>query len=71
MNNETSSDFKTVLIKFVKSHNECAGKIIEFANHLDEATTIAQSLPIDIQLELKQIILSALATKGITLPNNR
>lgn len=71
MNNETSPVFKTVLIEFVKSHNEYAGKVLDFANHLDEAATIAQSLPADIQLELKKIILGALAANGITLPFNR
>lgn len=72
MNNETSSVFKTVLREFVKSHNEYAGKLLEFANHLDEAVTIAQSLPSNIQQELKKLILSELAANGIiTLPFNK
>ena len=72
MKNEAPSRFKTVLIEFVKSQNEYAGKILEFANHLDEAVNIAQSLPYDIQQELKQLILSELAANGyITLPFNR
>ena len=68
MNNEASSVFKTILIEFIKSHNEYAGKVLEIANHLDEAATVAQSLPTNIQLELKQIIWSALAANGIIIP---
>ena len=65
MNNEAKSVFKTLLTEFVKSHNAYAGSILEFANHLDEAAQIAQSLPADIQCQLKTTIDAMLAARGL------
>ena len=68
MNNEIISVIKKILIEFTKNNNEYAGKVLEIINHLNEATIIAQSLPADIQIELRNIILSALAAYGIIIP---
>lgn len=68
MNNEIISVIKKILIEFTKNHNEYAGKVLEIINHLNEATVIAQSLPADIQIELRNIILGALAAYGIIIP---
>ena len=65
MNNEARSVFKTLLTEFVKSHNAYAGNIMEFANHLDDAVTIAQSLPADIQYQLGKTIETMLAARGL------
>ena len=63
MNNEARSIFKTLLADFVKVHNQYAGSIMEFANNLDEATQIAQSLPTNIQYQLKATIETILAAR--------
>ena len=68
MNNEIISVIKKILIEFTKNNNEYAGKVLEIINHLNEATVIAQSLPADIQIELRNIILGALVTYGIIIP---
>ena len=64
MQNEAVSIFKTLLTELVKSQNPYAGNIMEFANHLDEAVKIAQSLPVDIQNQLKTTIEAMLAARG-------
>ena len=57
--------FNTALIEYVKKHDECKGKILEFLNHIDEASKIAQSLPLNVQEELKQLIYNGLMANGI------
>lgn len=69
MQNDVIGLIKNALIEYVKNHNEYSGKIMEFFNNIDEATKIAQSLPIEIQNELKSIIIGILAANGIlTIP---
>lgn len=65
MQNDVSGLIKSALIKYVKSHNEYDGKIMEIFNNIDEAINAGQSLPLDIQNDLKNIILGALVTNGI------
>ncbi len=66
MQNDNTSFIKTALIEYAKSHDEYSGKILEIVNHIDEAVEIAQSLPINVQDELKQMILNVLVANGIS-----
>lgn len=69
MQNDTIGLIKNALIEYVKSHNEHSGKIMEFFDKVDGATKIAQSLPIETQNDLRNIILSILVANGImTIP---
>ena len=69
MQNDTIGLIKNALIEYVKSHNEHSGKIMEFFFNFDGATKIAQSLPIETQNDLRNIILSILVANGIlTIP---
>lgn len=69
MQNDTIGLIKNALIEYVKSHNEHSGKIMEFFDKVDVATKIAQSLPIETQNDLRNIILSILVANGIlTIP---
>ena len=69
MQNDTIGLIKNALIEYVKSHNEHSGKIMEFLDKVDGATKIAQSLPIETQNDLRNIILSILVANGIlTIP---
>ena len=57
--------FNTALIEYVKKHDECKGEVLEILNHIDEAVKIAQNLPLNVQEDLKQIILNVLIANGI------
>ena len=57
--------FKTVFIEYVKKHDEWKGEVLEILNHIDEASKIAQSLPLNVQEELKQLICNGLMANGI------
>ena len=65
MQNNVIGLIKNALIEYVKSHNEYSGKIMEFFDKIDDATKIAQSLPIEAQNDLKNIVLSILVANGI------
>ncbi len=65
MPNNKQAVFRAILTEFVKSHNEYAGKVMEFADHLDQAVEIAQSLPMDIQMQLKEFLCGAMAARGM------
>ncbi len=57
---------KNVFIEYAKSHNEYSGKILEILNHIDEATKVAQSLPLNVQEELKGMLYNGLMINGIS-----
>ncbi len=65
MQKDMSSPIKKALLEYVKSHNDKDGKIMEFINNIDEAAKVAQSLPVDTQNDLMQIIMSGLVASGI------
>ena len=65
------SIIKGVIIDYIKSHNETAGKGGELFNHIDETIKCAQSLPMPVQVELQQLLVSALAANGISINFNR
>ena len=65
MQNNNGDFFKTVFIEYVKKHDECKGEVLEILNHIDEASKIAQSLPLNVQEELKQLICNGLMANGI------
>ncbi len=39
---------QSVIIDYIKSHNETTGKVVELLNHIDETVKCAQSLPIPV-----------------------
>lgn len=65
MQKDMSSSLKNAFIEYVKSHSEYEGDVIEIFNHIDEANKALKKLPLDMQNELGQIILSTLALNGI------
>lgn len=65
MQKDMSLPIKKALLEYVKSHNDKDGKIMEFINNIDEAAKVAQSLPVDTQNDLMQIIMSGLVASGI------
>ena len=65
MQNNNGDFFKTVFIEYVKKHDECKGEVSEILYHIDEASKIAQSLPLNVQEELKQLICNGLMANGI------
>ena len=65
MPNNNQAAFRAILTEFVKSHNENAGKVMEFADHLDQAVEVAQSLPMDIQMQLKDFLYRTMAASGM------
>ncbi len=65
MQKDMSSPIKKALLEYVKSHNDKDGKIMEFINNIDEAAKVAQSLPVDTQNDLMQIIMSGFVASGI------
>lgn len=62
-----NEEVKTIITDIIKSHNEYEGKIIEFYNHIYEANKIFYSLPINLQNEIGQLILSRLAANGVVV----
>ncbi len=56
---------KTALIEYVKTQNKYSGKILDAINHIDEAINTLQELPLNIQEEIKQIIVKALILQGV------
>lgn len=65
MQNKASTIIKEAIIEYTKFHNENYGKIMEFSKHLEEAINDFQSLPIDIQSDLGQMVLKILAANGV------
>jgi len=65
MQNNNGDFFKTVFIEYIKKHDECKGEVLEILNHIDEAVKSAQNLPLNVQEDLKQIILNGLIANGI------
>ena len=65
------SIIKGVIIDYIKSPNETAGNVVELFNHIDETIKCAQSLPMPVQVELQQLLVSALAANGISINFNR
>ena len=66
MQQDYYSLIKNVFIEYAKSHNECSGKILEILNHIDEAAKVAQSLPLNVQEELKGMLYNGLMVNGIS-----
>lgn len=56
---------KNVVSSYVKEHSETAAEVVDLFNHLNAAVKCAQSLPGAAQAELRQLLVSALAAKGI------
>lgn len=65
------SIIKSIGIEYIKSHNETTGKVVELFEHIDETIKCAQSLPMPVQMELHQLLISALAANGISINFNR
>lgn len=65
MQNNNGEFFKTIFIEYVKEHDECKGEVLEILNHIGEAVKSAQNLPLNVQEDLKQIILNGLIANGI------
>ncbi len=65
------SIIKGVGIDYIKSHNETAGKVVELFNHIDGTIKCAQSLPMPVQVELQQLLVSAFAANGISINYSR
>ena len=65
------SIIKGVIIDYIKSHNETAGKVVELFNHIVETIKCPPSLPRPLHLELQQLLVSALAANGISINFNR
>ncbi len=65
MQNNANAKIKEAIIEYAKSHSEYAGEILDLLNHIDEASKIAQSLPMNIQMELKTYFLQLLVINGI------
>ncbi len=65
MQNNANAIIKEAIIEYAKHHSEYTGKILDLLNHIDEASKIAQSLPMDIQMELKTYFLQLLVANGI------
>lgn len=65
MQKEIVSLIKKAFIEYAKSHSEYQGKIMDIFNHLDEALQINQSLPIDVQNSLGQIVWGIFAACGV------
>lgn len=61
---EFLSVFKSVVTDYIKRHNEYAGTVVDFFNHIDEAMKCVQSLPVPAQAELHRMLLSAFAANA-------
>lgn len=68
---DLGSIIKGVIIDYIKSHDETSGKVIELFDHINETVKCAQSLPVPVQAELRQLLLAAFAANGISLNFNR
>lgn len=68
---DLASIIKGVIIDYIKSHNETSGKVIELLDHINETAQCAQSLPVVVQAELRQLLLAALVANGISANFNR
>ncbi len=68
---DSYSVIKNVIIDYIKSHNETSGKVVELFDHINETIKCAQSLPVHVQAELQQMLLTAFAANGISLNFNR
>ena len=66
MQQDCYSLIKNVLIEYAKSHDEYSGKILEFLNHIDEAAKVAQSLPVNVHEELKEMLYNGLMINGFS-----
>ncbi len=62
---------QSVIIDYIKSHNETTGKVVELLNYIDETVKCAQSLPMPVQIELQQLLVSAFVANGISINFNR
>ena len=62
MQQDYYSLIKNVFIEYTKSHNECCGKILEILNNIK----VAQSLPLNVQEELKRTLYNALILNGVS-----
>ncbi len=62
MEKDLKTIVKEILIDFTKKHNEYSGKIMEVFNHVDESIKILESLPIEMQNEIKQKLFLAFIT---------
>lgn len=65
MQDNANAIIKEAIIEYAKNHSEYTGTILDFLNHIDEASRIAQSLPMDIQMGLKTYFLQLLVANGI------
>ncbi len=69
---ENNSDIiKETLLAYAKKHDECSGKILEFADHVDKARNIIMDLPKNVQEDIKNIFAPIFFASGICLFNNR
>ena len=58
MHTNKDSLVKALMIEYAKAHDEYAGKILDAADKIEEGIKILRDLPIEIQKELQQYILS-------------
>ncbi len=71
MENKNIDVIKEYLIEYAKKHDECSGKILEFADHIDKASEIIRNLPQNVQEDIKNIFAPIFFASGICLFNKR